>query len=51
MKETTHTLYRSKQNRWLAGVCGGMAEHFGTNAILFRIIFAIFLKYYGSFTS
>lgn len=34
-------LYRSKTNRWIAGVCGGLGEYFGIDPILFRIIFFV----------
>jgi phage shock protein PspC (stress-responsive transcriptional regulator) len=29
-------LYRSKTNRQVAGVCGGLAEHFNLDATLIR---------------
>ncbi|SDH20608.1 phage shock protein C (PspC) family protein [Alteribacillus persepolensis] len=31
-------LYRSKQNRMLAGVCGGIANYFNVDPTLIRII-------------
>jgi len=34
-------LYRSGKNRVLAGVCGGVAEYFGVDPILIRILWAI----------
>lgn len=34
-------LYRSNQRRMIAGVMGGIAERFGWNASLLRIIFVI----------
>ena len=34
-------LYRSNQQRMIAGVMGGIAERFGWNANLLRIIFVI----------
>lgn len=34
-------LYRSNQRRMIAGVMGGIAERFGWNATLLRIIFVI----------
>lgn len=34
-------LYRSKTNRVLAGVCGGLAEYFDVDPLLVRIIFII----------
>ena len=32
-------LYRSKKNRAIAGVCGGLGEYFGIDPIIFRAIF------------
>ena len=32
------TLYRSKENRILAGICGGLAEYYGANPTFVRII-------------
>lgn len=34
-------LRRSRTNRMLAGVCGGLAEFFGINAFWFRLAFLI----------
>jgi len=34
-------LRRSRHNRWLAGVCGGLAEFFGIRAFWFRLAFLI----------
>jgi phage shock protein C len=36
-------LYRSRDNRIVAGVCGGLAEHFNVDPIVFRIILVILL--------
>lgn len=36
-------LYRSKKDRMLAGVCGGIAEYFGIDPVLVRIIAVILL--------
>lgn len=33
-------LYRSSTNKKLAGVCGGMAEHFDIDATIVRLIWA-----------
>lgn len=38
---TTKKLYRSQQDRLIAGVCGGLGEYFNTDSNLIRIIFAI----------
>lgn len=32
-------LYRSKANRVLAGVCGGLGDYFSLDPVLFRILF------------
>lgn len=34
-------LYRSQDDRKLAGVCGGLADHFNLDASLIRIILAV----------
>ncbi|MCA9371270.1 PspC domain-containing protein [Candidatus Woesebacteria bacterium] len=36
-----HKLYRSKVNRIVAGVCGGIAEYFDTDPWLVRILMII----------
>jgi phage shock protein C len=36
-------LRRSKNNRMVAGICGGLGEFFGINPIWFRIAFLIAL--------
>ena len=37
----TRRLYRSRTNRKLAGVCGGLAQYFNTEATLIRILFVV----------
>lgn len=34
-------LTRSADNRWLAGVCGGLGEYFNIDPTLIRIIFVL----------
>jgi phage shock protein PspC (stress-responsive transcriptional regulator) len=34
-------LYRSTSNKWLGGVCGGIAEHFNKDPVLIRILWVI----------
>lgn len=34
-------LYRSSTNAWLFGVCGGVAQHFGWNPSLVRLVTAV----------
>ena len=38
--EEPRKLRRSGTNRWIAGVCGGLAEYFGLDAAVYRILFA-----------
>jgi phage shock protein PspC (stress-responsive transcriptional regulator) len=33
------SLRRSRSNRWLAGVCGGLADYFGLNPAVYRVLF------------
>ena len=39
-------LYRSRQNRWLAGVCGGIGEYFNVDPLIIRIL-AIVIPGFG----
>lgn len=41
-------LYRSRKDRMIAGVCGGLAEYFGMDPSWIRIIFLLFLLLGGS---
>jgi phage shock protein PspC (stress-responsive transcriptional regulator) len=41
MMETTRSLSRSRDDRMLAGVMGGIARRFGWNATLLRVLFVI----------
>ena len=41
MKKTTKQLYRSKTDRVLGGVSGGLADYFEVDSTLIRIIFII----------
>lgn len=38
-------LYRSRSNRMLAGVCGGLAEYFNIDPTIVRILWALFAFY------
>ncbi len=38
---TTNILRRSRHNRVIAGVCGGLGEFFGLSAFWFRLLFLI----------
>jgi phage shock protein PspC (stress-responsive transcriptional regulator) len=35
-------LYRSKKNKMLAGVCGGIAEYFNIDPTLIRLLWVLF---------
>jgi phage shock protein C len=35
------TLYRSRQNRMIAGVCGGLGEYFNVDPTIVRLIFVL----------
>ncbi|MCL2201467.1 MAG: PspC domain-containing protein [Oscillospiraceae bacterium] len=39
-------LYRSRKNKWIAGVCGGVAEYFNIDPIIVRIL-AIIIPGFG----
>jgi phage shock protein C len=43
MSQTRVPLRRSRRNRVIAGVCGGLAEFFGISAFWFRLAFLIAL--------
>ena len=43
MTESRGALRRSRSNRIIAGVCGGLGEFFGINATWFRLLFVILL--------
>lgn len=43
MPTTRPPLRRSRRNRVIAGVCGGLAEFFGISAFWFRLAFLIAL--------
>ena len=34
-------LTRSRTDKWIAGVCGGIAEYFGWNANVVRLLFVL----------
>ncbi len=43
MSNSQRSLRRSRRNRVVAGVCGGLAEFFGINVFWFRLAFLIAL--------
>jgi phage shock protein C len=46
--DPTRKLYRSKTNRQLAGVCGGLAQYFNLDATLVRVLFILLAVLGGS---
>ena len=36
-------LYRSRNNRYVAGVCGGLGEYFGIDPTIVRLLFALLM--------
>ncbi len=41
-------LYRSRKDRMIAGVCGGLAEYFQIDSTWVRLIFLLFLLFGGT---
>jgi phage shock protein C len=40
-------LYRSRTDRWVAGVCGGLGEYFGVDANAIRLAFVVLALWQG----
>lgn len=40
--EPTKRLYRSRTDKKIAGVCGGLANYFNVDPIIFRLALALF---------
>ncbi len=40
MTPESRKLYRSRNNRMIAGVCAGLAEYFGVDPTVIRLLFA-----------
>jgi phage shock protein C len=47
-KKQVKELYRSKNHRMIAGVCGGIGEYLNTDPTLIRLIWALTSFYYGA---
>lgn len=41
MTAPTRRLTRSSSDKWIGGVCSGLAEYFGWNANLIRLLFVL----------
>jgi phage shock protein C len=46
--EEPRKLYRSRDQRMLAGVCGGLAEYFNVDATLMRVLFLVLAVFGGT---
>ena len=46
--ETSKKLYKSRRDKMIDGVCAGLAEYFGVNTALVRILFVVFGFFGGS---
>ena len=46
--DPTRKLYRSRTNRQVAGVCGGLAQYFNIDATLIRVLFVLLAVLGGS---
>ena len=46
--EEPRKLYRSRNQRMLAGVCGRLAEYFNVDATLIRVLFLVLAVFGGS---
>jgi phage shock protein C len=44
----TRKLYRSRTNRTIAGVCGGLAQYFSLDPTLIRVLFVVLAVLGGS---
>ncbi len=47
MEGQTKKLYRSRNDRKIAGVCGGLGEYFGIDPTLVRLLFVLGLIFVG----
>ena len=46
--EEPRKLYRSRNQRMLGGVCGGLAEYFNVDTTLIRVLFLVLAVFGGS---
>ncbi len=47
MEENTKRLYRSRTDRQISGVCGGLADYFKIDPTLVRLLFVLGLLFVG----
>jgi len=46
--EEPRKLYRSRNQRMIAGVCGGLADYFNVDATLVRVLFLLLAVFGGT---
>ena len=49
MAEPNRPLRRSKTNRWIGGVCGGLAEWLGWDVTLVRVLYVLVSVFSAAF--
>ncbi len=47
-KSNYRRLYRSPDDRVIAGVCGGLGEYFSTDPVILRLILVVLVLFGGS---
>jgi phage shock protein C len=47
MSSETKRLYRSRTDRWFAGICGGLGHYFSVDPTLVRVLFVLFALVVG----
>ena len=47
---TNKRLLRSSSDRWVAGVCGGIAEYFGWDPAIVRLAYVLLSVFSAAFT-
>jgi len=47
-REKMKRLYRSRKDKILGGVCGGIAEYFNVDPVIIRLLWVLFALAYGS---
>ena len=48
MAQKIKRIYRSRKNRVIAGICGGIGEYFNVDPVVIRILWVLFSLAYGS---
>jgi phage shock protein C len=48
MSKENQKLYRSREDRMIGGVCGGLGEFFGIDSTLIRLLFVLLVIFGGS---